>query len=172
MTQKSLLKLMKKAENNGFVQLENGFKLVSKDWMIKNIKSSCVSKRLLARLLEDYEWREIDSSYMVQYLLENKTVKQPGFYLLDKDNYIHSDSFNVDFPYNIENISGIRCYVLTYYTADDMKVIELGYMAKSVTEEIFSIFANLYNDVSIYTLKDDTSYDADNIDDKAWSKIS
>ena len=50
--------------------------------------------------------------------------------------------------------------------------VMLGYMAKSVAEEIFSIYANLYNDVSIYTLKDDSSYDADNIDDKAWSKIS
>ena len=172
MTQKSLFGFMKEAKKNGFIYLDNGFKFVSKEWMINNIKSSCVSKRVLEKQLENYEWREIDSSYMVQYLLENETVKQPGFYLLDKDNYIYSDSFNIDFPYDIENISGTRCYVLTYYTNNDMKVIELGYMAKSVAEEIFSMFANLYNDVSIYTLKDDTSYDADNIDDKAWSKIS
>ena len=171
MTKKNLLRLMKKAEKNGFVQLDNDFKLVTKDWIINNIKSSNLSKENLEIELENYEWREIDSSYLVQYLLENKTVKQPGFYLLDEDNYIHSDSFNMDFPYEIENISGTRCYALTYYS-DDMKVIELGYMAKSVAEKIFSIYANLYNDVSIYTLKDDTSYDADNIDDKAWSKIS
>ena len=53
-----------------------------------------------------------------------------------------------------------------------MKVIDLGYLAKSVAEETFSKYASLYDDVSIYTLKDDSSYDADNIDDKAWSKIS
>ena len=172
MTQKSLLKLMEKAENNGFVQLENGFKLVSKDWMIKNIKSSCVSKRLLARLLEDYEWREIDSSYMVQYLLENKTVKQPGFYLLDENNFVCSDSFNIDFPYDIETISGTRCYVLSYYSDDEFNIYYIGYKKKEEAEEIFNIYASYYDDVAVYTLKDDSSIDADNIDENAWSKIS
>ena len=38
MTKENLFKLMKTAENNGFIQLEDGFKLVSKDWMIKNIR--------------------------------------------------------------------------------------------------------------------------------------
>lgn len=172
MTDKSLFKLTKKAAKEGFVNLDNGFKIVSKDWMIKNIIPSNISKEDLAKELDCYAWREIDSSFLVQFFLKNKELKCPDFYLLDKDNFVYSDSFNIDFPYDIENISGTRCYVLTYYNRDDMKVIELGYMAKSVAEEIFSMFANLYNDVSIYTLKDDTSYDADNIDDKAWSKIS
>lgn len=168
MTKKNLLRLMKKAEKNGFVQLDNGFKLVTKDWIINNIKSSNLSKENLETELENYEWREIDSSYLVQYLLENKTVKQPGFYLLDEDNYIHSDSFNMDFPYEIENISETRCYILTYYNSDDTYIIELGYLAKSVSEEIFTIFASIYDDVSIYAYKDDSSYNDDNI----WSKIS
>ena len=126
----------------------------------------------MAKQLEYYEWREINSSYVVQFILENKTIKHPGFYLLDKDNYIHNDSFNIDFPYDIENISGTRCYVLTYYTADDMKVIELGYMSQKDAEKLFDDYASKYDDVAIYTLKDDSSIDADNIDDKAWSKIS
>ena len=172
MTKENLFKLMKTAENNGFIQLEDGFKLVSKDWMIKNIITTNISKEDLAKELDCYAWREIDSSFLVQFFLKNKELKCPGFYLLDKDNYIHSDSFNIDFPYDIETISGTRCYVLTYYDRDNMKVVELGYMAKSVAEEIFSLFANLFTDVSIYTLKDDTSYDADNIDENAWSKIS
>lgn len=171
MTKENLFKLMKQAKKNGFVTLDNGCKLITKEWMIKNIKSSCVSKRLLVKELENYEWREINASYLVQFFLENKKVKSPEFYLLDKDDYVYSDSSNIDFSYDIENISGIRCYVLTYYD-NDMKVVDLGYLAKSVAEETFSKYASLYDDVSIYTLKDDSSIDADNVDDKAWSKIS
>lgn len=171
MTKESLFKLMEKAKKNGLVQLDNNFKIVTKDWMIKNIIPSNISKEDLAKELDCYAWREIDSSFLVQFFLKNKELKFPGFYLLDENNFICSDSFNIDFPYDIETISGTRCYVLTYYS-NDMKIIELGYMAKSVAEEIFSLFANLFTDVSIYTLKDDTSYDADNIDENAWSKIS
>ena len=109
---------------------------------------------------------------MPHFFINSNQVTDNKISISDKDNYIHSDSFNIDFPYDIETISGTRCYVLTYYDRDNMKVVELGYMAKSVAEEIFSLFANLFTDVSIYTLKDDTSYDADNIDENAWSKIS
>lgn len=172
MTDKSLFKLMKEAKAKGIINLDNDCKIVTKEWMIKNIISSNVSKEDLVKELDCYEWREIDSSFLVQFFLENKELKCSDLYLLDKDNFVCSSSGNFDFPFDIENISNTRCYVLTYYTADDMKVIELGYMAKSVAEKIFSIYANSYNDVSIYTLKDDSSYDADNIDDKAWSKIS
>lgn len=171
MTKESLFKLMEKAKKNGLVQLDNNFKIVTKDWMIKNIIPSNISKEDLAKELDCYAWREIDSSFLVQFFLKNKELKFPGFYLLDENNFICSDSFNIDFPYDIETISGTRCYVLTCYS-NDMKIIELGYMAKSLAEKYFSIYANLYNDVSIYTLKNDTSYDADNIDENAWSKIS
>lgn len=171
MKKESLSKLLNEAKIKGCVQLDNGFKLVSIGWMIKNIKSSSVSKRILAKQLDNYEWREIHASYLVQFFLENKKVKSPEFYLLDKDDYVYSDSSNIDFSYDIENISGIRCYVLTYYD-DDMKVVDLGYLAKSVAEETFSKYSSLYDDVSIYTLKDDSSIDADNVDEDAWSKMS
>ena len=45
-------------------------------------------------------------------------------------------------------------------------------MSQKDAEKLFDEYASKYEDVSIYTLKDDTSIDADNIDDSAWSKIS
>lgn len=172
MTKESLFKLMEKAKKNGLVQLDNNFKIVTKDWMIKNIIPSNISKEDLAKELDCYAWREIDSSFLVQFFLKNKELKFPGFYLLDENNFICSDSFNIDFSYDIETISGTRCYVLSYYSDDEFNIYYLGYKKKEEAEEIFNIHASHYDDVAIYTLKDNSSIDADNIDENAWSKIS
>lgn len=172
MDEKKFLDLLKKVEKKEIVELEKGFKLVTKNWLLQNIKPAQVDEEKLEYELEKYSWNIIDCSYLVQYLLNNSGLKVPNFYLLDKDNFLFCDSSNIDLPYAIKENTDIKCYVLTFYENDIMNIFNVGYMSQKDAEKLFDDYASKYEDVSIYTLKDDTSIDADNIDDSAWSKIS
>lgn len=172
MNEKKFLDLLKKVETKEVVELEKGFKLVTKNWLLQNIDSSQVDEETLENELEKYSWNIIDSSYLVQFLLNNPSLKVPNFYLIDKDNFLFCDSSNIDFPYAIKENTDLKCYVLTFYEKDIMNIFDVGYMSQKDAEKLFDEYASKYEDVAIYTLKDDTSIDADNIDDKAWSKIS
>lgn len=166
------LNLLERAEKNNLVNLDNGFKLVTKNWLLQNIDPSQVDEETLENELDKYSWNIIDCSYLVQFLLNNPGLKVPNFYLIDSDNFLFCDSSNIDLPYAIEENTDIKNYVLTFYENDVMNIIDVGYMSQKDAEKLFDDYASKYNDVAIYTLKDDTSYDADNIDENAWSKIS
>ena len=172
MKEEKLLNLLKKAETNNLVDLDNGFKLVTKNWLLQNIEPSKVDEETLENELDKYSWNIIDCSYLVQFLLNNSNLKVPNFYLIDKDNFLYGDSSNIDLPYNIEENTNIKNYVISFYENDVMNIFDVGYMSQKDAEKLFDDYASKYDDVAIYTLKDDSSIDADNIDDKAWSKIS
>lgn len=172
MKEEKFLNLLKKAETNNLVDLDNGFKLVTKNWLLQNIEPSKVDEETLENELDKYSWNIIDCSYLVQYLLNNSNLKVPNFYLIDKDNFLYGDSSNIDLPYNIEENTNIKNYVISFYENDVMNIFDVGYMSQKDAEKLFDDYASKYDDVAIYTLKDDSSIDADNIDDKAWSKIS
>ena len=172
MKEEKFLNLLKKAETNNLVDLDNGFKLVTKNWLLQNIEPSKVDEETLENELDKYSWNIIDCSYLVQFLLNNSNLKVPNFYLIDKDNFLFCDSSNIDLPYAILENTDLKCYVLTFYENNIMNIMDVGYMSQKEAEKLFDEYASKYEDVAIYTLKDDTSIDADNVDDKAWSKIS
>ena len=172
MNQKKFFELLKKAKNESIVNLENGFRIVTKAWLEKNIEPANLDEESLISKISDYAWNTVDASVVVEYFKLNKDKNVPNFYVLDKDNFIWCDSQNIDMPFCIEEETLTRCYVLTFYEKGIMKIFDVGYMSQKDAEKLFHEHANKHEDVSIYTLKDDTSYDADNIDENAWSKIS
>ena len=168
MNNKKFLYLLKTAKNKGIVDLENGYHIVTKSWLEKNIEPADLDEDSLMIKLEDYSWNVIDASYIVEYFKVSKENNFPKFYVIDKDNYIWCDSQNIDMAYCIKEDTKTRCYVITYYSGQELYIKDLGYMALKDAKKLYNKYHQKYDDVAIYTLLDDTSIDADNIDWDAW----